>query len=184
MRYNPAAQSSLWAGKDKVRMAQLGSPRASRPRGQAAGPPRSSPRAPRRILLIEDNPVDAMMLRVGLEERGIPFEMQVLHHGDVAMAFARREGTFSSQPLPDMILVDLNIPGYSGSEVLKQLSGTPAFRTVKIGVFTSSNDPRDEAFSRQNGAQFYLNKPMDLEGLDRLSERITRLLGLSREDAG
>jgi DNA-binding response OmpR family regulator len=135
--------------------------------------PAPTPRPVRgRIVLIEDNPADVTLFRWALWEHGIDAEIEEYSHGDVAMAFAQHQGGFRQDAPPDVVVVDLALPGHDGMQVLGALCKNPIFCRTEVGVFTSSTDPRDRARAMELGADFYIVKPMDLEGLKALAELI------------
>ena len=129
-----------------------------------------------RIVLVEDNPADATLFRWALWEHGVQEEVEVFDNGEVAMAFARQEGLFKNDPPPDIVVVDLNLPGYDGMQILGSLWKNPLFCRTEMGIYSSSDDPRDRFRAMELGADFYIQKPCDLEGLQALARRIGDLL--------
>ena len=135
--------------------------------------PAPAPRGPRgRIVLIEDNPADVTLFRWALWEHGIDAEIEEYSHGDVAMAFAQHQGGFRQDAPPDVVVVDLALPGHDGMQILGALCKNPLFCRTEVGVFTSSTDPRDRLRAMELGADFYIVKPMDLDGVKALAEKI------------
>ena len=144
--------------------------RTDPPEKDSQTPPAPTPRG--RIVLIEDNPADVTLFRWALWEHGIEADIQEYSHGDVAMAFARQQGVFRKDAPPDVIVVDLALPGHDGMQILGALCKNPLFCRTEVGVFTSSTDPRDRLRAMELGADFYIVKPMDLQGLQALAEKI------------
>ena len=72
-----------------------------------------------RVLLVEDNPAEVRLAEEAFAETGIPHEIRVARNGEEAMAILRRERPFAREKAPDFILLDLNLPGKDGLEVLK-----------------------------------------------------------------
>jgi len=144
--------------------------------GESPFRPQTS-RSKHRILLVEDNPADVTLFHWALAEHGILDEVEVFTHGDVAMAFARREGLFQGDNLPEVIVLDLNLPGFDGMQILEVLRGDPLFNDIRIGIFSSSNDPRDRRRAVEMGADFHIEKPADLEGMHALASTVGDLLG-------
>lgn len=118
------------------------------------------------ILLVEDNPADANLLRSCLAEAAFDFRVSVVGDGDGALAFLRREGAYADRALPDMILLDLNLPGRDGREILAEIREHPEWKAIPIVVLTSSQSPSDVRMSYARGADRYLTKPIDLDGYD------------------
>ena len=157
------------------------SPSTPRSASRAAEEPASilnrAARASHRILLVEDNPADVTIFRYALKERGSSDQVDVIDHGDVAMEFAQREGCAGQdEPLPDLIVLDINLPGFDGLQILGAIRKSDAFRDVPVGIYSSSDDPRDKYLAMEMGARFFVQKPMTLEGLETLASTITEVL--------
>jgi DNA-binding response OmpR family regulator len=137
-----------------------------------------------RIVLVEDNPADATLFRWALQEQGVRDEVEVFDHGDVAMAFARQEGLFQWDPPPDVVVLDINLPGYDGMQILGTIRKNPLFCRTQVGIYSSSDDPRDRYRAMEMGADFFIQKPADLDGLRSLAERVGAMLSPGRNRAG
>jgi chemotaxis family two-component system response regulator Rcp1 len=117
------------------------------------------------LLLVEDNPADAYLVRAALT----PLIAQGALHcstvpdGEQALAFLRHHEPYAQVAAPDLIFLDLNLPGRSGYEVLAELRQDPALRSVPVVVLTSSANPQDTSRCYKLGASEYLVKPMELE---------------------
>ncbi len=141
--------------------------------------------APTRVLLVEDNPGDARLLREILSEQtaqAIEFDRPGasdaidLHHaadGVDAMAFLQREGAFADAPRPDLILLDLNLPRMDGREVLARIKEDEDLRTIPTVILTTSDAEADILRSYQLQANAYLNKPVHLGDFESLVKSIT-----------
>jgi two-component system, chemotaxis family, response regulator Rcp1 len=116
------------------------------------------------VLLVEDCAADVEFTREGFRELGPTTRLHVVHDGAKAMDFLRRRGTFGAAPRPDMILLDLNLPGMSGQELLEQIKLAPELRSIPVVVLSSSRCPADVATSYDRHANCYIIKPPDLEG--------------------
>ncbi len=108
------------------------------------------------VLLIEDNPADADLVREALE--GEAFRLEVIADGDRAVA-TLRQGTMR----PGLILLDLNLPGLSGSAVLSALKQDAVLRTIPVVIFSSSRGCEDVRRCYENHANCYVVKPPGLE---------------------
>src|ERR687893_150565 len=118
---------------------------------------------PIEILLVEDNPGDARLAREALKESKV---FNNLHHvldGVEAMRFLRREGAYAEMAVPDLILLDLNLPRKDGREVLAEIKDDAELRLVPVVVLTTSSAERDLVKSYDLHANAYVVKPIDLD---------------------
>lgn len=125
------------------------------------------------LLVIEDNEADVLLLRESL--RDFPITYDLMHIRDGAAAFAAFEK--GDIPYPDLILVDLNLPGRSGAEIVKALMESPYAAHCAIAVLTSSERASEKEQLKNLGLQHYLVKPFDLDQLAIMGQRIKGLLG-------
>ena len=110
------------------------------------------------ILLVEDNPGDERLIREAFKAIEGDIAVMSANSGSEALALLRRER-------PDMILLDLNLPGVDGREVLQELKRDKRLRHIPIVVLTSSLMPGDVLSAYRAGANCYLQKPVDLTTL-------------------
>jgi CheY-like chemotaxis protein len=115
------------------------------------------------ILLVEDNPGDVRLIREALRAQRIYHELHVVETGVEALAFLKRRGRFVGAPRPDLILLDLSLPGRSGGEVLGDIKRDPDLRAIPVVVLTASRSEEDVARSYELQASCYVTKPMDAE---------------------
>jgi CheY-like chemotaxis protein len=130
--------------------------------------------APIEILLIEDNPDDVDLTVEAFRAITRPTRLNVVENGADAVAYLRKETVFRSARRPDLILLDLNLPGRTGHEVLGDIKGNPAFRLIPLIVLTSSSAPSDVERSYELDANCYITKPHSLEGFEQVARRIQR----------
>lgn len=123
---------------------------------------------PYHILLIEDDLGDAGLVRIAIRRGTYPVTLHHVKNGTEALAFLRRIGAdFRTAPRPDLILLDLNLPGRSGHEILEELKGDRALRGIPVVVLSTSEAERDVAKAYQMGANSFVSKPMDVEDFTR-----------------
>ena len=115
------------------------------------------------ILLVEDDPGDAELVKIALREGKIVCHVNHVRDGVEAMAFLRREGRHERAPRPDLVLLDLNMPKKSGREVLKEIKSDEAYRSIPVVVLTTSDFERDIEGSYQLGANSFITKPVDVD---------------------
>jgi two-component system, chemotaxis family, response regulator Rcp1 len=116
-----------------------------------------------RILLVEDNPGDARLTQEALDEGKLINDLQVVTDGVEALACLRREGRYADQELPDLILLDLNLPKKDGREVLEEIKKDPVLRRIPVVVLTTSKAERDILRTYDLHANCYIIKPVDLD---------------------
>jgi chemotaxis family two-component system response regulator Rcp1 len=115
------------------------------------------------ILMVEDNPGDARLTQEALKESKMLNNLHHVRDGVEAMSFLRREGKYGDAPIPDIILLDLNLPRKDGREVLAELKEMPRLKNIPVVVLTTSDAEQDILMSYDLHANCYITKPVDLE---------------------
>lgn len=115
------------------------------------------------ILLVEDNAADVRLVREALAEGKVPATLHCAGSGEEALDCLRHFGSHSAQPLPDLVLLDLNLPGMNGQEVLKEIKCDPALAHIPVLVLTSSAHRSDVLAAYGAHANAYLVKPQDYD---------------------
>ncbi|UCG13263.1 MAG: response regulator [Deltaproteobacteria bacterium] len=118
---------------------------------------------PLEILLVEDNPGDVRLTKEALMEARVRNNLQVVGDGIEAIAFLKREGKYGKARRPDLILLDLNLPGKDGREVLEQIKADRELKCIPIVVLTTSEADDDISKSYELHANCYISKPVDLD---------------------
>ena len=118
---------------------------------------------PMEILLVEDNPGDVRLTREALREGKVRNRLSVAADGVEALAYLRREGEFAAAVRPDVILLDLNLPRKDGRQVLSEIKGDPALRSIPVVILSSSRAEQDVAGAYGLHANCYVAKPIDLD---------------------
>jgi CheY-like chemotaxis protein len=115
------------------------------------------------ILLVEDNPGDIRLTQEVLKEGKIHNHLNVVEDGEQAISYLHRHEPYSHVPLPDLILLDLNLPRRNGLEVLQMIKTSEALRHIPVVVFTTSEAAEDITSAYNLYANCYITKPIDLE---------------------
>ncbi len=115
------------------------------------------------ILLVEDNPGDARLTIEAMREGKLQNRLHHAKDGVEAMAFLKREGEHKNAPLPDLMLLDLNLPRKDGREVLAEVKQDPRLRLIPVVVLTTSEADQDILKSYELHANCYITKPVDLQ---------------------
>jgi two-component system, chemotaxis family, response regulator Rcp1 len=118
---------------------------------------------PVQILIIEDNPADARLVREVMRDSKILNEIHWVPDGVEAMAFLHRQGKYASAPRPNLMFLDLNMPRKDGREVLSEVKADPELRRIPVVVMTSSQAEEDIARAYDQHANCYVRKPIDFE---------------------
>ena len=118
---------------------------------------------PVEILLVEDNPGDARLTQEALKEGKIGNNLHHVADGVEALSFLRRQGAWAQAPVPDIVLLDLNLPRKDGREVLGEMKADPALKSIPVVVLTTSEAEQDILASYELHANCYITKPVDLD---------------------
>ncbi|MDZ8028504.1 MAG: response regulator [Nostoc sp. SerVER01] len=117
---------------------------------------------PIEILLVEDSPSDANLTIKGFLNARIANNLHWVEDGESAMNYLREQGEFANALRPDLILLDLNLPGMDGREVLTEIKSDPNLKSIPVVVITTSNDEQDILRSYHLSANCYVTKPIDV----------------------
>lgn len=118
---------------------------------------------PIEILLVEDNPGDIRLTQEAARETKVHNNLHIVTNGYDAMAFLHHEGRFGEVPRPDLILLDLNMPGMDGREVLRLVKSDEKLRRIPVVIITSSQAEEDILRAYDLQAACYVTKPVDLD---------------------
>ncbi len=127
------------------------------------------------ILLVEDSPEDFEATVRAFKKSGLKNPIVRCEDGDGALDYLYRRGPWADpeeSPRPGVILLDLNLPGTDGREVLTEIKKHDQLRHIPVIVLTTSNDQRDVEACYQAGANSYIQKPVDMDGFLKAIERL------------
>lgn len=122
------------------------------------------------MLVVEDSNEDFEALQRFLQRSPLAVPVQRCVNGDQALAFLYRTGNYcdrSDAPRPGLIVLDLNLPGTDGREVLRRIKQNEDLRRIPVVIFTTSNNPKDIEDCYQYGANSYIVKPINFAQLKR-----------------
>lgn len=114
------------------------------------------------ILLVEDNPLDAKATFNAAEKLDMTGTITVMSDGQAALDYLRLDR--AGRRAPGLILLDLNLPGKDGHDVLSEIREDPNLRLTPVVILTSSSDNSDVVNAYTRGANAYITKPSDLDG--------------------
>jgi CheY-like chemotaxis protein len=124
------------------------------------------------LLLVEDNQGDVRLVREALRESGAEFRIKVAGNGHEALNLIGYGQETVPASLPDVILLDLNLPRLSGRELLKILKKDPLYRRIPVLIFSSSQNQEDIQNCYQSRANCYISKPTGFEDYIQVIHRI------------
>lgn len=120
--------------------------------------------SPIEILLIEDNPGDVMLTKEAFSRMKVRNTIHTVTDGEQALAYLHRRPPYEAAQRPHLILLDLNLPGLDGREVLQEIKGDDALKSIPVVVMTSSEAETDIERSYELHANSYIVKPVGLQG--------------------
>jgi CheY-like chemotaxis protein len=127
---------------------------------------------PIEVLLVEDNPGDAQLTRIALEDSQISIHLNVVEDGVEAMAFLRKQGKYAKFRNPDIVLLDFNLPRKDGREVLAEIKGDENLRRIPVVVLTTSQAEEDILKAYNLSANCYITKPVDFDQFVKIIQSI------------
>jgi len=127
------------------------------------------------ILLVEDDLADQKLIKISLRNEKIANELYTVQTGEEGMDFLYHRGKYSAgTPQPDLILLDLNMPGMGGKEFLRRIKEDESVKQIPVVILTTSDAERDIIDSYKLQASGYVHKPVTLgefkEGMKKLEE--------------
>ena len=125
-----------------------------------------------RILIVDDDPADAEIIQELLEECATPVEIHVVHDGIDALEYLHSCATVSASGLPDLILLDLNMPRKDGREVLQESRATEQLLHLPVIILTTSQEEDEIEQAYRLGANCYVSKPAAMADFERLVNAI------------
>jgi len=136
-------------------------------------PHSSTPSQP--ILLVEDSPEDFEATQRAFRKSGLKNTIVRCEDGEEALDYLYRRGKYADpadSPRPGVILLDLNLPGTDGRQVLSEIKSVESLKDIPVVVLTTSSDERDISACYRAGANSYVQKPVDVDGFFKAIERL------------
>ena len=123
------------------------------------------------VLLVEDSRTQAMLTEYVLSEIPQMHLMATLDDGEKAVQFLWREGEYAEVVRPNLVLLDINLPGMSGFDVLHRMKADPELCTIPVVMLTASSDEQDVAKSYASGASTFITKPVQPDDFKNVIEQ-------------
>ena len=130
----------------------------------------TSSRPKKRILVAEDNSNDVFLLKSAFQEAAPNVELRIFEDGTALVNHL--QSPLQETPTPELLLLDLNIPGMDGFQVLEWIRRQPGLRKMPVVIFSSSGAAADIDQAYELGANSYLVKPFDFRRLTEIVERM------------
>jgi CheY-like chemotaxis protein len=130
---------------------------------------------PAQILLVDDNHMDVVLTLDAFKEAKLKNTVNVARDGREALDYLFGQHKYADRltyPMPNLILLDLKMPGIDGFEVLRQIKTTDILKRIPVIILTSSREEGDRALSYDIGANSYLLKPVSFDGFTEVVKRI------------
>ena len=135
------------------------------------------------VLLVDDDDYGVRLMQIVFEREGFAQPLQAATNGDEAIAYLEGCGRFLDRarfPMPAVVLLDLNMPGRSGFEVLEWIRRQPVLQRLPVYILSASSRADDVGRAYELGANSYLIKPGTLDGLQQMVRNLGTWLKLGR----
>jgi CheY-like chemotaxis protein len=127
------------------------------------------------VLMVEDDPGHARLIEKNLHRAQTTNDLMVLHDGQQALDYLLREQEYAGaqHPVPEVILLDLNLPGLDGFQLLTRLKSDARTRHIPVIILTTSDDPDEMKQCHTLGCDAYFTKPVDYADLFEVIHTLT-----------
>jgi chemotaxis family two-component system response regulator Rcp1 len=115
------------------------------------------------ILLIEDNPADILLTKEAFKECRYEHNITAFKDGIEALKYLRRKGQYTNSKVPDLVLLDLNLPKKDGRELLAEIKSDSTMNSIPVIVLSTSRNENDIKTSYELKANCYICKPVELD---------------------
>ncbi len=136
------------------------------------------PKTEPHILLVDDSDDDIFLVREAFRESGVAHRLDAISDGEEALSFLRN----NLNDRPDVVLLDINMPRFSGFDVLEWVQSDPELRSIPVVMLTTSEQPEDVRRATEGGARDYFRKPVEFRHLRDLACRVLDRWGPGNTD--
>jgi CheY-like chemotaxis protein len=132
------------------------------------------------ILLVEDDPGHALLIKKNLRRGGVNEDIIVLDDGQKAVDYLLKQGAYAAgeHRLPLLVLLDLNLPVLSGYQVLKIIKNDQRTKKIPVVVLTTTDNPHEVARCYELGCNMYVTKPIEYEQFSDMIQRLSMFLAI------
>lgn len=129
-----------------------------------------------KILIVEDSLVESIIISEMFKDKGTEYDLTILNDGQKAMDFLNKEKPFQNTPLPDLVVLDLNLPKKNGFDILVEMKQKKSLSDIKTVILTSSENDADKFTALRLGATEYFIKPYDFPNYMGIIDRMVSLV--------
>ncbi|MDB6125191.1 MAG: putative response regulator, CheY [Pedosphaera sp.] len=122
------------------------------------------------LLIVDDREDDVLLTKRAFQRAGSKCQIEVCQNGEQAIQYLAGQGNYrdrAAHPLPELILLDIKMPGIDGFQVLQWLRNQAFLKAIPVVMLTTSDEPKDVTRAYKAGANSYLVKPIDYEQLEK-----------------
>lgn len=127
---------------------------------------------PARVLLVDDDKTDVELTRATLAAARLAVQFHIVGSGEEALTYLRREGKHAQAPVPDLVMLDIKMPGISGIETLRLVKEDPRFDRLPVIMLTSSSHDEEILRGYTGQAYAFMTKPIDVDSFRGILRRI------------
>jgi DNA-binding response OmpR family regulator len=138
-------------------------------------------RPPRHILIAEDSRSDVFLIREALRKSEVDAQIHIVDDGEKTIGFFAQADADPAAPCPDLVLLDINMPCYKGSDILRWLRRSSRCAGALVLIVTSSDSPRDREEMDALGADAYFRKPSEFSEFMKLGPIVRELLARNQD---
>lgn len=115
------------------------------------------------LLMVDDNEADVELFRLIMKKANMDVQFDTVGDGEKLIRFLKKEPPYENVPMPNLILLDINMPRMNGIEALKYIKNNDSFKMIPVLMFTSSNRKEDIITCYKEHANAYILKPFQIE---------------------
>lgn len=124
------------------------------------------------ILLVEDNEGDVILTTEAFKDMELANRISVVRDGEEALRFLRKQGEHGNAPTPQLILMDIHLPGIDGKELLQIIKQDALLKEIPVVMLTSSDADEDISACYDNRVNWYITKPIDYDKYTKVMHEI------------
>ncbi|MCY7309196.1 MAG: response regulator [Chitinophagaceae bacterium] len=124
------------------------------------------------ILLVEDNEGDIILTTEAFKDMQLENKISVVRDGEEALCFLRKQDSYSDAATPQLILMDINLPGMDGKELLEMIKKDPELKEIPVVMLTSSAADEDISECYDKHVNWYITKPIDFDKYTKVMHEI------------